>query len=181
MLGGRVEDLAAHVHPGQCRLQQQNWKLLAKVDMCCEIIANVLQHTEEKIIIFSQFTILLDLLEVSISARGWEFVRFDGSMTAEARNEAVLSLLLRLRQACRRAAVSGSKGGSGLIETSTEGNEASCRLPTTPSAGSGRACVRLVAGAGLSYLNQVKVQKEEEEEEEEEGEKRGRRGPLYSR
>ena len=39
---------------------------------------------------FSQFTSLLDLIEVPINAKeGWHYTRFDGSMSANERNDAV--------------------------------------------------------------------------------------------
>ena len=43
----------------------------------------------EKTIIFSQFTSFLDLIEVPLYERKWSYQRYDGSMNAKDRNEAV--------------------------------------------------------------------------------------------
>ena len=44
----------------------------------------------EKTIIFSQFTSLLDLLEVPLTKTGTTYRRYDGSMTSAKRNQALL-------------------------------------------------------------------------------------------
>ena len=75
---------------------EKEWETSAKIEQTMEIIRNV-QHSKheetkqpEKIIIFSQFTSLLDLLEVPISKENWGFRRYDGSMNANQRHNAVL-------------------------------------------------------------------------------------------
>ena len=75
---------------------EKEWETSAKIEKTMEIIRDV-QHSKdeetrqpEKIIIFSQFTSLLDLLEVPISRERWGFRRYDGSMNANQRNDAVL-------------------------------------------------------------------------------------------
>ena len=66
----------------------------------------------EKTIIFSQFTSLLDLLEVPIANAGWKYRRYDGSMTANARNDAVLDFTDR--KECKIMLVSLKAGNAGL-------------------------------------------------------------------
>ena len=44
----------------------------------------------EKTIIFSQWTSLLDLLEVPIFRKGWGYRRYDGTMTSTERNDAII-------------------------------------------------------------------------------------------
>ena len=68
----------------------------AKIEKTLEILRNI-QHSKseatgrpEKTIIFSQFTSLLDLLEVPIIEEGWKYRRYDGSMDSNARNNAVI-------------------------------------------------------------------------------------------
>jgi SNF2 family DNA or RNA helicase len=43
----------------------------------------------EKTIIFSQFVALLDLLQVAIENKRWKCERYDGGMSADARNSAI--------------------------------------------------------------------------------------------
>ncbi|KAI9682189.1 MAG: hypothetical protein M1817_000243 [Caeruleum heppii] len=69
----------------------KDWVPSAKVDKCCEILEGVRNAGEgEKTIVFSQFTSLLDLLEVPIHRNGWRYKRYDGSMSAARRHEAVM-------------------------------------------------------------------------------------------
>ena len=75
---------------------EKEWETSAKIEKTMEIIRDVQSIKDEetkqpeKIIIFSQFTSLLDLLEVPISRERWGFRRYDGSMNANQRNDAVL-------------------------------------------------------------------------------------------
>lgn len=77
-----------------------------------EILQTVMDTTSEKTIIFSQFTSLLDLLEVPILEKNWDFKRYDGSMTSTARNEAVEEFTEKPN--CRIMLVSLKAGNSGL-------------------------------------------------------------------
>ena len=75
---------------------EKEWETSAKIDRAMEILRNVQNRKNEdtkqceKTIIFSQFTSLLDLVEVPINAEGWSYRRYDGSMNANQRNDAVL-------------------------------------------------------------------------------------------
>ena len=67
---------------------RDNWQPSAKVTKACEIVMS-LRHTEEKIIIFSVFTGLLDLLEVQMKYQlAINYCRYDGGMSATQRDEA---------------------------------------------------------------------------------------------
>jgi SNF2 family DNA or RNA helicase len=78
---------------------QKMWISSSKIDRTMEILAALGDQNSrvdksasgkvEKIIVFSQFTSLLDLLEVPISQRAWQYRRFDGSMSSKLRNEAI--------------------------------------------------------------------------------------------
>ncbi len=65
---------------------QKNWIPSAKTEKTMEILRAIQERKDpetkqcEKTIIFSQFTSLLDLLEVPIAHEGWEYARYDGSM-----------------------------------------------------------------------------------------------------
>ena len=97
------------------RRLEKDWIPSAKVDKCCEIIDQVLQGSaDEKVIVFSQFTSLLDLLEVPISRKKVGFERYDGSMSATQRNDAVLKFSDPTNLRCRIMLVSLKAGNSGL-------------------------------------------------------------------
>jgi SNF2 family DNA or RNA helicase len=89
----------------------------AKIDKVIEILtATSLRPEGEKTIIFSQFTSLLDLLEIPISRRHWSYRRYDGTMSATARNDAVLDF--NSKPDCKIMLVSLKAGNSGLNLTS---------------------------------------------------------------
>ncbi|EED21080.1 SWI/SNF family DNA-dependent ATPase Ris1, putative [Talaromyces stipitatus ATCC 10500] len=70
---------------------EKNWMTSAKIEKAIEILEEIKDSgSGEKTIIFSQFTSLLDLLEVPINRRGWKYRRYDGSMNPRDRNESVL-------------------------------------------------------------------------------------------
>jgi hypothetical protein len=68
---------------------KKNWQPSAKLDKCVELLTQF--HNEgEKTIIFSQFVSLLDLLQVTVDQNGWKCERYDGSMSADKRHEAII-------------------------------------------------------------------------------------------
>jgi SNF2 family DNA or RNA helicase len=92
---------------------EEEWQPSAKVDKCCELLQEVCDRKEEeKTIVFSQFTTLLDLLEIPISRKEWGYTRYDGSMTAEARNNAVIKFTDD--PSCKIMLVSLKAGNAGL-------------------------------------------------------------------
>ncbi|KAH6648769.1 SNF2 family N-terminal domain-containing protein [Truncatella angustata] len=65
------------------------WLDSAKITMCTELIADI-QASGEKILIFSQWTMLLDLIEVQVTSKlkiGYR--RYDGAMNSKQRDSAV--------------------------------------------------------------------------------------------
>lgn len=70
------------------RYLRKHWQPSAKVSKCMELL-DQFQAADQKTIVFSQFVSLLDLLQVPISEKGWECERYDGSMSADARNDAI--------------------------------------------------------------------------------------------
>ena len=72
------------------RRLRRDWISSSKIDKTLELLRNIRENDDkEKTIIFSQFTSLLDLLEVGIDNEGWTFRRYDGSMSPALRNAAV--------------------------------------------------------------------------------------------
>uniref|UniRef100_A0A060T4V2 ARAD1B06094p n=1 Tax=Blastobotrys adeninivorans TaxID=409370 RepID=A0A060T4V2_BLAAD len=73
------------------KLFPDGWISSTKIDKCMELVNQIQQEFPgEKVIIFSQFTSLLDLLNVPLILKGYDYLRYDGSMTATARNETVI-------------------------------------------------------------------------------------------
>lgn len=95
------------------RRLEKDWVTSAKIEKTMEILNDIQTSNEgEKTIIFSQFTSLLDLLEVPISRKNWGYKRYDGSMTSTQRNDAVLAFTDK--PDCRIMLVSLKAGNAGL-------------------------------------------------------------------
>ncbi|KAJ5639083.1 uncharacterized protein N7484_006945 [Penicillium longicatenatum] len=95
------------------RRLEKNWTPSAKITKAIDILqANEDRGSDEKTIIFSQFTTLLDLLEVPIARRGWGWVRFDGTMNVHDRNAAVATFTDK--PDCKIMLVSLKAGNAGL-------------------------------------------------------------------
>ncbi|KAK6392458.1 hypothetical protein LTR65_003588 [Meristemomyces frigidus] len=73
------------------RRLHKDWITSAKIERALEILKGLMDVTKdgEKVLIFSQWTSLLDLLEVPIDKEGWGYRRYDGSMNANQRADAV--------------------------------------------------------------------------------------------
>ncbi|KAK3845402.1 MAG: SNF2 family N-terminal domain-containing protein [Linnemannia gamsii] len=69
-----------------------DWISSSKIDRMLEIVKDVLAK-REKIIVFSQFTSLLKLIERPLNQEGIKYLKYDGSMTAFDRNEAVQRMI----------------------------------------------------------------------------------------
>ncbi|KKK25771.1 hypothetical protein ARAM_002027 [Aspergillus rambellii] len=95
------------------RRLEKSWITSAKIEKTMEILRDI-EHDEGsgKTIIFSQFTSLLDLLEVPIAREGFHYRRYDGSMKVGDRNSAVLDFTDDPE--CRVMLVSLKAGNSGL-------------------------------------------------------------------
>lgn len=87
----------------------------AKIEKTMEILRDVMQNKkeQEKVLIFSQWTSLLDLLEIPIDGEGFIYRRYDGSMSANMRADAVDDFKDE-RQNVRIMLVSLKAGNAGL-------------------------------------------------------------------
>lgn len=92
------------------RYLKKNWISSSKIDKCMEILRNT--APDVKTIIFSQFTTLLDLAEVPIQREKLGYGRYDGGMSADARNGAVIKFTDDPR--CKVFLVSLKAGNAGL-------------------------------------------------------------------
>ncbi|KAG0099620.1 hypothetical protein BGZ93_006730 [Podila epicladia] len=68
-----------------------DWMSSSKIDRMIEVICEV-KARKEKVIVFSQFTSLLTLIENPLRDQGIRYLRYDGSMSPNARNEAVIKM-----------------------------------------------------------------------------------------
>ena len=67
-----------------------DWVSSAKIEKTMEKLKEIMEDPEgEKVLVFSQWTSLLDLLEVPIDKENWSYRRYDGSMNAKMRGDAV--------------------------------------------------------------------------------------------
>ncbi|KAE8443177.1 hypothetical protein EG329_002275 [Mollisiaceae sp. DMI_Dod_QoI] len=71
------------------RYLKKHWQPSAKVTKCVELL-ETFRKEKQKTIIFSQFVSLLDLLQVPIDENKWKCLRYDGSMSANDRNDAIV-------------------------------------------------------------------------------------------
>ncbi|KAK3116120.1 hypothetical protein LTR53_003856 [Teratosphaeriaceae sp. CCFEE 6253] len=72
------------------RKLRNTWITSAKIEKTLELLREIMDGKEgEKVLIFSQWTSLLDLLEVPIDRESWGYRRYDGSMGAKERADAV--------------------------------------------------------------------------------------------
>lgn len=76
---------------GLTKLFPNGWISSTKITKCMKLIEDIKRdYPGEKIIIFSQFTSLLDMVEVPLNINNEDYLRFDGSMSANERNEAII-------------------------------------------------------------------------------------------
>lgn len=72
------------------RRLREDYQDSAKIRKTTELLAQIMSDPEgEKVLIFSQWTSLLDLVEVRVEEGGWGYRRYDGSMNAKMRADAV--------------------------------------------------------------------------------------------
>jgi SNF2 family DNA or RNA helicase len=95
------------------RQLQEDWIPSSKIDQTMALLAKIHQRKPvEKVLIFSQFTSLLDLLEIPISAQGYGYRRYDGSMSANDRNDSAQSF--KESSTCTIMLISLKAGNAGL-------------------------------------------------------------------
>lgn len=85
----------------------------AKIRMLLKILGDIEARGEgEKTIVFSQFTGFLDILEPFLKARGVRFVRYDGSMKNDKRQESLETI--KTSNTVRVILISFKAGSTGL-------------------------------------------------------------------
>lgn len=79
--------------PGEMiNLFPNGWISSSKIEKCLQIIKDVHEKFPgEKVIVFSQFTSLLDFVEIALQSIGnTNYLRYDGSMSASSRNQCII-------------------------------------------------------------------------------------------
>lgn len=72
------------------RRLRDNYVDSAKIRKTMELLQTIIDDAAgEKVLVFSQWTSLLDLLEIPIDGKGWGYRRYDGSMNTKMRGDAV--------------------------------------------------------------------------------------------
>lgn len=89
---GNIEDNTPLLKRDLTKLFPNGWISSTKIEKCLILIEEVRQKFPgEKVIVFSQFTSLLDFVEVALElANKPNFLRYDGSMNSNARNECII-------------------------------------------------------------------------------------------
>lgn len=67
------------------QLRNEEWMNSGKVTKLIEILKDVIEQKKEKLLIFSLFTQVLDILEMVLSTLGYKFLRLDGSTQVNER------------------------------------------------------------------------------------------------
>jgi SNF2 family DNA or RNA helicase len=102
------------------KAKRKYFKQLDKIFTPSTKIARTIQLIEEifttkpaeKVLVFSQFTTMLDFMEVPLRRAGIDYVRYDGSMSSSERNRAVEEF--RRSQTCKVMILSLKAGNAGL-------------------------------------------------------------------
>jgi DNA repair and recombination protein RAD54B len=68
---------------------EENTQHCGKLQVLCEMLGHLFTHTREKIVVVSNYTQTLDLLERVCSGRGYKCVRLDGSTPSSKRFQLV--------------------------------------------------------------------------------------------
>ena len=97
---------------------RDNWEDSAKVNQVIELLTEI-QETNEKTIIFSQWTSLLDLIECQIKYRlGLRYCRYTGGMSRNHRDEAVTDFVQNPRNTVMLVSLRAGNAGLNLTVAS---------------------------------------------------------------
>lgn len=83
-----------------------------KIKAFMEDYRKLMKTTNDKVLCYSQWTRMLDLVEIALNEEGYEFVRLDGTMSLDARQAAIQ--MFKRRSKCRLFLISLNAGSTGL-------------------------------------------------------------------
>lgn len=92
--------------------EEAKFETSTKIRTFLEEFKKILETSEDKVLCFSQWTRMLDLVEQALNVHGYEYVRLDGSMTIDEREEAIE--MFKSRSKCRLFLISLKAGSTGL-------------------------------------------------------------------
>ncbi|KAJ4298722.1 hypothetical protein N0V88_003754 [Collariella sp. IMI 366227] len=97
---------------------RDNWEDSAKISQVVDLLMQI-QETDEKTIIFSQWTALLDLIEVQVKYRlSLRYCRYTGDMSRNARDDAVRDFTENLRTKVMLVSLRAGNAGLNLVAAS---------------------------------------------------------------
>ncbi|KAH8880122.1 P-loop containing nucleoside triphosphate hydrolase protein [Thozetella sp. PMI_491] len=100
------------------RYLKKNWEDSAKVTKTTEILAKI-QETGEKTIVFSQWTSLLDLVEIPLKHElGIRYCRYDGGMSRDQRDKSVTDFVDNLQTKVMLVSLRAGNAGLNLTVAS---------------------------------------------------------------
>lgn len=98
---------------------RRTWVPSAKIEKTLELLSEIRANDPtEKILIFSQFTSLLDLVEVPLDERGYKYQRYDGSMKMDDRADAVNKFMDDPEQSLMLVSLKAGNAGLNLNKAS---------------------------------------------------------------
>ncbi|KAF2182496.1 hypothetical protein K469DRAFT_585945 [Zopfia rhizophila CBS 207.26] len=101
------------------RRLRKSWESSAKIEKTVELVTEIEKNDPtEKILIFSQFTSLLDLLEVPLQDRNFKYQRYDGSMKPNDRADAVYDFMENARTKIMLISLKAGNAGLNLNRAS---------------------------------------------------------------
>lgn len=71
------------------KLKNDEWMDAGKIEKLCEILKDIIVFKKEKVLIFSLFTQMLDILESVLSTLNYKFLRLDGSTQVNDRQSLI--------------------------------------------------------------------------------------------
>ena len=71
------------------QLKNKEWMNSGKVDTLCRLLKEIIFERKEKVLIFSLFTQVLDILELVLSELNYKFLRLDGSTQVNDRQSLI--------------------------------------------------------------------------------------------
>jgi SWI/SNF-related matrix-associated actin-dependent regulator of chromatin subfamily A3 len=101
-----------------------------KVQGVLREISETLRRKKSKVVIFSQWTSFLDILECNLVAQGHEFTRIDGTMTTEERDAAIKTLENNRSVRIMLASLRVASVGISLVAADTVIMADTCRFKT---------------------------------------------------
>ncbi|KAF2017580.1 hypothetical protein BU24DRAFT_344977 [Aaosphaeria arxii CBS 175.79] len=98
---------------------RKTFKSSSKIDRTVELLTEIRNNDpSEKTLIFSQFTTLLDLVEVPLQDRGFKYQRYDGSMKMDDRADAVNAFMDESDQTIMLVSLKAGNAGLNLNKAS---------------------------------------------------------------